>query len=132
LFYHVSKLLSILCFYLVLVLTCFIYHQGLYGPLILDDIPNLYPLHRYSDGFINLNEAFSALVHSKDHSIAMMSFIGNWLLTGDSIWHLKYTNLMIHILCGTLIYWISGRLLNNRLTIKDANNWYTALWIASL
>ena len=36
--------------------------------------------------------------------------MGNWLTSGGDLWSLKFTNLMIHLLCGTLLFWLAGRL----------------------
>jgi len=127
-----ANLIPGICLYILLGLVCMLYWPGLHGPLLIDDIPNLYALNRFGQGIIDLQQIFLLTPHGTDRPVAIFSFIGNWLLTGDSVWYLKYTNLLIHLLCGTLVFWICGRLLNNNSGDHSGYNWYIALWTASL
>jgi protein O-mannosyl-transferase len=121
---------------IVLVITLVVYWPGLSGPLLLDDIPNLHHLQNYGEGHINWKEVFYLSPHGLTRPISMLSFIGNWVISGENIWYLKFTNLMIHLLCGLLIYRLSWLLLQYDIIEKEkrARNialWITALWLLS-
>lgn len=120
--------------FLVLAITALCYWPGLEGPLLLDDEANLKPLRALVSGGttgwdVVLNNR-SGILH---RPIAMASFTLNALASGFDIWTFKYTNLMLHCLCGSLIFWLSGRLLRRA---EIAHYWtlallVTALWLLS-
>lgn len=78
---------------------------GLHGPLVLDSI-KLQSLQdlvaRYGDRAVLHTPAF----HGKlNRIVAMVSFVGNAQLDGGlSPYHLKLTNVVIHVLNGVLVY----------------------------
>lgn len=116
----------------ILFLTALVYWRGLAGGLILDDYTNLAPLEELNSG------QWSALefVRNNDSGplgrpVAMLSFVVNYLLGGDTIFPLKVTNLAIHLICGALVFWVGGRLLAERPETRDAC-WWLALWAAAL
>jgi hypothetical protein len=61
-----------------------------------------------------------------------LSFIANWLTSAGEVWSLKYTNLMIHLLCGALLFWLAGRLFAEPLAGVAAHRWWLALLVAAL
>lgn len=92
-----------------LVICICIYWEGLYGPLLLDDISNLgkvlSPNFGKDDIFPNLFSGSGPL----KRPVSMLSFIANGL-SGGSLFYWKLTNLIIHFCCGVLLYLLIFRL----------------------
>jgi len=122
-----------ICLLILLALTMFIYWPGLAGPLILDDVPNLEPLRTLESGTATWIDILSENGYQlRDRPISILSFILNWQLTGPDIWYLKFTNLLIHICCGCLIFIISGLLLRQPVTGIETKSWWVALLITAM
>ncbi len=106
-----------------------IYQPGLDGPLLLDDVHNLKPLKRLEVDPGLWREAMDAnSAGPLGRPVSVLSFVGNWLTSGPDVRTLKYTNLMLHLLGGVLVFWLSGRLLQER----TSRAWLAALWVAAL
>jgi tetratricopeptide (TPR) repeat protein len=117
----------------LLLLTAAIYWPGLAGPLVLDDFENLKPLVDMHSGAISWQEVvFGSSVGIGGRPVAMLSFVMNWQTSAGEIWSLKHTNLAIHLMCGALLFWLSGRLLAEPLSALAAHRWWLALLVASL
>ena len=117
----------------LLILTAALYWPGLAGPLLLDDIDNLEPLIAMQSGAFEWHEILGESEFGLGgRPIAMLSFVANWLTSAGELWSLKYTNLMIHLLCGTLLFWLAGRLLAEPLAGVAPQRWWLALLIAAL
>ena len=99
---------------------------------MLDDVPNFHHLHKFGEGAIGWKDVFYLSPHGISRPVTQLSFIANWLTTGDDIWFLKFTNLMIHLLCGLLIYRLSYLLLKIDIINNDIGSRNIALWIAAL
>ncbi len=96
----------------LLILTAFIYWPGLHGPLILDDASNLEPLRELQrQGRLDFGSIMLDRGGWWDRPVSMLSFYCNWLISGDDIGSLKLTNLLIHLLCGVLVFFLSQCLL---------------------
>ena len=125
-----QSLLVISSFIFILAGSLFVYWPGLSGIFLVDDYPNLAPLGN-NGGVTNL-DTFLAFVFGNDSGptgrpVSMLSFLLNdqhWPSSPESF---KYTNLMIHALCGMLIILLSYRL---TLAIKINNNY--AIFVALL
>lgn len=126
-----AKILHIFCLLSLLAITFILYWPGLSGPLLLDDVPNLYHLFRFGDGIINWKEALGLTIHAADRPVTILSFMGNLWLSPGNVWALKFTNLSIHLLCGILIYRLSWLLLSRGVG-DNLRTRYLALWIAAL
>jgi len=126
-----GKPLHFVLLIVVQAVTLVVYWPGLSGPLLLDDIPNLYHIFRFGDGIISWHEAFDLTLHAGDRPVAILSFMGNLWISPGNVWQLKLTNLVIHLLCGLLIYRLSWLLLY-RTVSDDLKTRYIALWIAAL
>jgi hypothetical protein len=117
----------------LLLVTAFVYWPGLYGPVLLDDYTNLEPLVAMQAGALSWQEVLASRPAGfGGRPVAMLSFLGNWLATGGDVFSLKHTNLMIHLLCGVLLFWLSGRLLGEGLTRVEQRRWWLALWVTAL
>ncbi len=93
---------------LVLGLTYILLQPGLSGPFIFDDIPNLSPLgeHRYLDDWTRARLFTFSGEGVLGRPISLASF-----LLDDTVWpsapySFKYTNLLIHLLNGLLVFWL--------------------------
>lgn len=120
-----------LSLYASLILTFSLYYPGLHGPLLLDDFENLRPLAELSQGITTWRDVLTTSSSGAlGRPITMLSFIANQLTSGGEVWSYKYTNLMIHLLCGTLVFWLCGRLLQEH-SLKPYS-WTIALWVTAL
>lgn len=117
----------------LLALTALVYWPGLDGPMLLDDHENLESLGGMLTGAASWQDVIvNRGIGVGGRPVAMLSFVANWLTSGGDVWSLKYTNLMIHLLCGTLLFWLAGRLLAEPLAGVGAGRWWLALLIAAL
>ena len=114
---------------LVLVLTGAIYWPGLSGDLVLDDTSTLEPIARLAGGELTWQEA--VFQHQSFRPLSMASFVLNWQTTGDGVWPFKLTNLVIHLLCGVLVFLLSDRLLARPVARVDDRRRWVALWITA-
>jgi protein O-mannosyl-transferase len=120
--------------YAVLLTTMLVYWPGLDGGFLLDDLENLRPFVDLDEGRIGWREAvLSNSSGPLGRPLTMLTFAANVIASGMDTWSLKYTNLMIHLLCGALIAWLSGRLFHTLLPRQSPNrSWALALTVASL
>ncbi|MEI6414031.1 MAG: hypothetical protein WCP34_07185 [Pseudomonadota bacterium] len=124
-------LLMGLAFWLLLIATVLIYWPGLSGPELLDDVVNLQPLEQLNNGITTWYD----LIWSNESGrlrrpISMLTLIGDYLRGGGSVPEFKYTNLMIHLLCGCLVFWLVGRLGHNG--GRTSRDWGIALVVSTL
>ena len=93
---------------LLLLLTTWVYWPGLTGPLVLDDYWNLNPLGA-GGGITDLQGLLTFVFGNTSgptgRPVSMLSF-----LIGAQSWppfvrSFKYTNIMIHLLCGVVLLW---------------------------
>jgi len=108
-------------------LTVFIYYPGLSGPYIFDDYPNL-----LGNSFVQITSldakslkhaAYSLAAGPLQRPVSMLSFALNYYFAGgfDYSTPFKLTNLIIHILNGILLLWIS-RIVFTRLAQSNPNS----------
>ena len=114
---------------IVLIVTAAIYWPGLSGDLVLDDAPTLEPVARLAAGELAWGEAI--VQHDNFRPVSMMTFVLNWVVTGDRVWPLKLTNLLVHLACGVLVFLLAGRLLARPVAGVDHRRAWIALWIAA-
>jgi tetratricopeptide (TPR) repeat protein len=117
----------------LLVLTAAVYWPGLAGPLVLDDFENLDPFTGMQSGALAWDEVLSGSAFwIGGRPVAMLSFVLNWLTSAGEVWSLKFTNLMLHLLCGTLLFWLSGRMLAEPRAGVVSQRWWLALLVTAL
>ncbi len=81
-----------------------LYFPALDGPLLLDDVETIGPLLEagaLEHGWLEYLFTESGLL---GRPLAMLTFIANASLNGDSLWHWKATNLVIHATIALVIY----------------------------
>lgn len=98
---------------LALIATIALYWSGLSGPYLFDDFWNLAPVERWhagQQGFLStLLPNSDSIVYSRP--VAMASFMLTTWLGGVGIFPLKFGNLMLHLACGLLGWWVLRRVL---------------------
>lgn len=120
------------CLFLLLAAVVLLYWPGLRGGLVLDDYSNLESLTLFAKGDVNWHQVvFGNVSGPLGRPVSMLSFLVNWLTSSDIIWNLKYTNLMLHLLCGTLVFWLALRLLREPCAGVDRGREWVALWITA-
>ena len=119
--------------YLLLLLAAACYWPGLSGDLVLDDYTNLQPLAAVERGELGWREFLASRISTKPpgRPVALASFLGNWVTSGPDVWMMKYTNLAIHLLCGALLFWLTGRLLATPAIDAGRSRWWIALWVGA-
>jgi len=78
------------------------YWQGLGGPFIFDDFPNIVDNQVFIERKGILDGAFSTNTGPLARPISMASLWLNYHLNGDNSWAFKITNLFIHCICVLL------------------------------
>jgi len=111
---HNSRL-SFFVFFIVICLTVLIYYPSLHGGFLFDDVPNLGEMRQYGD-MSQWNNAKKFIINGiagpTGRPISLLTFIpqADAFLAGNAF-PLKVINLIIHIICGVLIFWITQLLL---------------------
>jgi hypothetical protein len=119
---------------LALLLCAGVYWKGLQGPLVLDDVEHLAPI--YSVELTSENWAGYLFNNSGPlkRPVAMATFLFNAWIGGDAIAGWKLTNLIIHLLTGLVVFWLSACLLSVRDGHVEESHWLAgavvgAIWI---
>lgn len=125
-----KKYYSSIVLFLILALCIIAYWVGLKGDFLFDDYPNLEPLSTY--GIIDSFDKVRAFVSSgfagpTGRPISLATFLLDANTWPADPYPFKYTNLMIHLLNGVLLYWATLLLLKNY-NYKEQK----AIWIALL
>ena len=115
-------------------LTAVLYWPGWSGPLLMDDNWNLKPLGdnggvRNLDTFLQF--VFGNTSGPSGRPVAMLSFLIDAQDWPPSVAALKYTNTMIHLLCGLVICWMTW-LMSNALALSKSHSIYLALFVAGV
>ncbi|WP_133501204.1 hypothetical protein [Cognatilysobacter terrigena] len=92
-------------------MTVAIYWPGLHGGFLFDDIPNLVGATEWRMTEFTADQVRRVvgadMTGAFGRGLAMLTFGLNHLLTGDSLWWMKLTNVLIHALNGVLIWRLS-------------------------
>lgn len=108
-----------------------LYWPGLNGGLMLDDFENLTPVRDLDAGITTLRDAMTTNASGPlGRPVAMLTFALDQIAHGGDAWYFKYTNLLIHLLTGVLILWLTGRLLRDH-SLAPAR-WWLAIWVAAM
>ena len=108
-----STVVTLAILAVVSILTVATYLPGLSGPFLLDDLPQLEPLVEQSAHYPA--ELFDNYIFSTSgpsgRPVAMATFLANAVTHGPDVWWWKYTNLMLHLISGLLVCWLTALLL---------------------
>lgn len=131
-----KKYYSIIIFFFILVLTVFVYWTGLQGDFLFDDYPNLQDLGTYGviDSWDKVRNFISnGFSGPTGRPISLLSFLIDANTWPASPYSFKYTNLMIHLLNGVLLYWAILLLLKNYNYKENKSIWIalvaSAIWL---
>lgn len=121
---------------LAMLLTTLAYWPGLSGDWLVDDKPNLDGFTHFAAGAAPYRELiFGNNSGMLGRSVSMATFAANHALNLFSIPALKATNLLVHLLCGILLYVLLSRLfrrrspVNGKVSPKLSAAVFTAWWL---
>lgn len=132
----VYKIKPLFVLFFILVLSFLIYLPGLSGDYVFDDIANIIENQKIaitSLDYSSLKAAFwSGDAGPLGRPISMLSFAINYYFTGFEPYFFKLTNLIIHLMNGIILYFISLKLFENiDFNNEEANkNKYLALMVS--
>jgi len=114
--------------------TAGVYWIGLHGPFLLDDVPNFAVIRDWLAGERTLAEVVfnntSLLTH---RALAMASFVASAAIHGYDPFGFKLDNLILHLLCGVLLYLLMQRLLSRDSQLAGHARWgalfVTTIWL---
>jgi len=109
-----NQIFPALCLVFVLCLTAWIYWPGLDGPFLVDDFHNLKQLNDQG-GVTNLESAVAFVFGNSSGMLGRPVSMASFLLS-DQYWpghafSFKYHNLLFHLLCGVLLFYLALRVL---------------------
>jgi len=110
-----NRLSPIICLFLILILTVLVYSPGLKGGFIFDDLPNLGQINQYGDmhHWDNIQKFVSnGTAGPTGRPVSLLTFVpqaDEW--SAGNAFPFKVVNLIIHLLCGVLLYWVTQLLL---------------------
>ncbi|MCP4040420.1 MAG: hypothetical protein GY731_00490 [Gammaproteobacteria bacterium] len=88
------------------------YWPGLQGPMMLDDHPQFASLFEAAErGVEPLGGYLISDSGPLGRPVAMASFLANAMSAGDRMVYWKFTNLMLHLITGLLVFLLSRRLI---------------------
>lgn len=127
-----NKYISItnFCFFIILCVVVLVYFPGLFGDFLFDDYSNLGELTRYGDlsHWENVKQFITnGIAGPSGRPISLMTFVYQADSWPQNALPFKVVNLIIHLLCGVLLYWVITALLFSYDYSKDK-----AIWIALL
>ena len=100
-----------------LIITASVYWPGLSGAFLFDDYPNIVDNHGVQPDEVGLPSLVRAALSSPSSEfkrpLASLSFAANYLATGLNPYWMKLTNLVIHLLNGLLVFFLSRVLLQS-------------------
>lgn len=123
-------LITNFCFIIILCLVVLIYFPGLFGDFLFDDYSNLGELTRYGDlsHWENVKQFITnGIAGPSGRPISLITFAYQADSWPQNALPFKVVNLIIHLLCGVLLYWVITALLVSYDYSKDK-----AIWIALL
>ncbi len=109
---------------LALLLCVAAYYPGLHGNFTLDDFPNIVQNQRLQVDTISVESLRQAALSSDSGTLkrplSMLSFWANYYVSGLDPFYFKLTNLLIHLVNGLGLYWLTILLLAHRGTAASA------------
>jgi hypothetical protein len=107
-------------------ITVTLYRPGLNGAFLFDDFPNIVdnPGVKPTDASIPslARVALSSPSSEFKRPLASLSFGANYLVTGSNPYWMKFTNLVIHLLNGWLVFLLARRVLRSVLSSSETDD----------
>lgn len=130
-----KQLIQSISLFLVLFLVVFAYFPGLKGGFLFDDLSNLSEMSKYGD-MSQWSDAqkfvMNGIAGPTGRPVSLITFVPQaeeWF-AGNAL-PFKVVNLIIHLLCGVLLYWVTYLLLRSYGEIKEQKIKWIALLTAS-
>jgi tetratricopeptide (TPR) repeat protein len=130
-----KRLLPSVSLFFILLMTVLAYLPGLHGGFLFDDLSNLGEMNKYGDmhQWENAQKfVMNGIGGPTGRPIALLTFVpqaDSWLTQNAFLF--KVVNLIIHLLCGVLLYWVTRLLLRAYGEIKEEKIAWIALLTAS-
>jgi tetratricopeptide (TPR) repeat protein len=111
-----QKALLVIALFASFFLTMAAYYPGLSGGFMFDDLTNIVDNKRLQIDSVNVDTirqaAFSVDSGTLKRPIAMLTFWANYYAAGLDPFYFKLINVLIHVLNGALLFWLTVRLLS--------------------
>jgi tetratricopeptide (TPR) repeat protein len=130
-----KRLLHAVSLFFILLLTVLAYFPGLHGGFLFDDLSNLGEMAQYGDmhQWENAQKfVMNGIGGPTGRPIALLTFVpqaNDWLT--QNAFPFKVVNLILHLLCGVLLYWATRLLLRAYGEVKEEKIAWIALLTAS-
>lgn len=130
-----KRLSPVISLFFILLLVVLVYFPGLKGDFIFDDISNLREMSKYGDlhQWENAKKfVLSGMAGPTGRPISLLTFVpqaDSWFANNAKPF--KIVNLIIHLLCGLLLYWVTLLLLRTYGEVKEQKIAWIALLTAS-
>jgi len=144
-----NRFVSLILF-TTLCVTALIYLQGANGPFLLDDKANIVlntklqidtlSIDAMEQAATSMSDTFTGRHPWLNRPIAYISFALNFYSAENATWAIKVTNIILHLITGLLVYWLTLRFANvfmayeNRVDQSSARAHlppWIALWTAA-
>lgn len=115
---------------LCVLLTLACYWPGLNGPFLFDDAPNLQAMGDLGGvrDWVTLKAfVLSGWSGPTGRPLSLLSFLLNDTTWPSTPWSFKYTNLLLHLICGLLLAWAGYLLLRAARWADEAAAWIAVL-----
>ena len=120
-------------FLILLGCTLSIYWQGLYGPLLLDDYPQLIPIiDNISTENIKWWRSLLSDSGPLKRPISMATFLLNAIYNGRNIFAWKFTNLIIHLIIALILFFLTAHIYTYNKKIISRHSWRLPTILSSL
>ncbi len=130
-----KRFLPTISLFFILLLTILVYLPGLKAGFLFDDISNLGEMTKYGDmhQWDNARKfVINGIAGPTGRPISLLTFVpqaGAWFAHNATPF--KVVNLIIHLVCGVLLYWVVRLLLRNYGEVKERKIAWIALLTAS-
>ncbi len=130
-----KRSLPVICLFFILVLVVLIYLPGLKGGFLFDDLSNLSEMSKYGDmhHWTNAQKfVMNGIAGPTGRPISLLTFVPQadaWFAGNATPF--KVVNLIIHLLCGVLLYWVTCLLLKAYGEMQNKKIKWIALLTAS-
>lgn len=106
-----------------------IYWKALDGPFILDDLNSFAPILNLDSNLRTVLLNLERYIIELDRPVAYLTFIINAVFNGENIFYWKLTNLVLHIICGFLLFVFCRLLLKKRDNAVLLSAFIAGIWL---
>lgn len=111
-------------------LVVLVYVPGLQGPALLDDVPNIGPIIQWAQGESAENPLLAERKSGPlGRPLSLISFMANATTTGNALWPMKLTNVLLHVLTGLALFGFLRAVLRRDDKLKE--HAHAAAWVSA-